>query len=301
MRAGDSDQPAAQARLMLQAFASVGVSAFAVTLTDAEGRKVAKGFQAHCPLAELRAGVAAMLRDTTRRRLNLIVRPHRVELVDLIQLDDVDAAAVARVAGLAFLTLQTSPGNFQAWVAVAEAPPDFARRLRKGIGADPTASGATRIAGSRNFKTRYAADFPIVSIDRVRPGSITTAATLELAGLVAPPEDPPARVSDRASAAGGKPAARRARKWPDYRRCVENAPPVHQGDRPDVSRADFAWCMIAIDWGWSLEATAARLLEVSSKAKENGEGYARLTAKNAAAAVERRAASGPAKRPPSPG
>ena len=284
----EADDREAQARLMLQAFGSVGVRAFAVTLTDAEGRKVPRGYQSFCLLDDLRAGMAASLRDTTRQRVNLIVRPHRAELVDLIQLDDLDAAALARVAASAFLTLQTSPGNFQAWVAVTEAPPDFARRLRKGVGADPTASGATRVAGSRNFKTKYAPDFPLVAVDRVRPGCITTAATLELAGLVAPAEAPPARVSRRVSAAGDRATVRRARKWPDYARCIQNAPPVHRGERADVSKADFTWCMTAIDWGWSIEATAARLLEQSSKAKENGEGYALLTAQNAAAAVERR-------------
>jgi homoserine acetyltransferase len=45
--------------------------------------------------------------------------------------------------------------------------------------------------------------------------------------------------------------------------------------------------MTALDWGWNIEETAARLMEVSSKARENGERYAARTAQNAAAAVER--------------
>jgi hypothetical protein len=55
--------------------------------------------------------------------------------------------------------------------------------------------------------------------------------------------------------------------------------------------ADFAWCMTAIDWGWSIEDTAAKLVEVSEKARERvrlkDEGYALITTQNAAAAVER--------------
>jgi hypothetical protein len=47
--------------------------------------------------------------------------------------------------------------------------------------------------------------------------------------------------------------------------------------------------MTALDWGWNIEETATRLMEVSSKARENGERYAALTAQNAAAAVERNA------------
>ena len=46
---------------------------------------------------------------------------------------------------------------------------DFARRLRKGAGADPTASGATRIAGSQNFKEKYSPDFPYVRIVHITP------------------------------------------------------------------------------------------------------------------------------------
>jgi hypothetical protein len=43
----------------------------------------------------------------------------------------------------------------------------------------------------------------------------------------------------------------------------------------------------AIEWGWSVEATVSHLLELSAKAKENGERYAMLTATRAAESVER--------------
>jgi hypothetical protein len=69
---------------------------------------------------------------------------------------------------------------------------------------------------------------------------------------------------------------------------VENAPPARSGGRHDISRADFTFCLLAIDWGWSVEETAARLMELSGKAQENGEAYALRTAQNAAAAIERR-------------
>jgi hypothetical protein len=80
------------------------------------------------------------------------------------------------------------------------------------------------------------------------------------------------------------------RKWPSYRRCTE-APTTYDGTRPDTSRADFTWCLIAIDWGWSVQATAARLMEESTKARENCERYAHLTAQRAAAAVDHRRGS----------
>ncbi len=63
---------------------------------------------------------------------------------------------------------------------------------------------------------------------------------------------------------------------------------MRDGCRPDVSRADYTWCLIAIEWGCGVEETATRLQEVSSKARENGEPYALRTAQNAAAIVARR-------------
>ena len=280
---------------MLDAFASVGVRAFDVTMTDIKGDKIPRGFQANRGLDQLRASIGPLIERATRARENFIIRP-RSTGATLIQLDDLTTEAAANVARHAFMVLCTSPGNFQAWVAVTDAPPDFARRLRKGSGADPSASGATRISGSLNFKTKYAPAFPTVEITQANAGNVTTAAELGSAGLVAPAEEAPAaRSFVRVSPAR---RAGKARRWPSYTLCVQNAPPIHQGDRPDVSRADFTWCMIAIDWGHSEEATAARLMEESPKARENGEAYAVQTAARAAAAVARRE---PLKPPTAPG
>jgi hypothetical protein len=106
---------------------------------------------------------------------------------------------------------------------------------------------------------------------------------LEAIGMVAPRENnvsapPPARAPRRSGRRG----------WPSYQHCVQNAPPAHGQKRPDISRADFTFCLLAIDWGWSIEQTAARLMQESVKAQENGEAYALRTAQNAAAAIERR-------------
>jgi hypothetical protein len=156
--------------------------------------------------------------------------------------------------------------------------------LRKGTGADPTASGATRVAGSFNFKDKYAPVFPRVAIYQANPGRLADAAELERLGLVAKPE---AAQPLRISPARLRPAGSN-RKWPSYARCVDGAPLNHDETGPDISRADFVWCMTAITWGWTIDETAARLMEESTKAQENGERYADLTARNAALAVERR-------------
>ena len=61
------------------------------------------------------------------------------------------------------------------------------------------------------------------------------------------------------------------------------------GSGRDRSRADFLWCKWAIERGRSVEETAARLMELSAKAREarHGKPYALGTAQRAAAAAER--------------
>jgi hypothetical protein len=90
---------------------------------------------------------------------------------------------------VAFLTLQTNPGNHQAWVSVSGAgdPKDLARRLRKQTGADISASGSTRLAGTLNYKRKYEPDFPTVCIVSTVPGRIVTAQRLEELGMLSPP------------------------------------------------------------------------------------------------------------------
>ena len=119
-----------------------------------------------------------------------------------------------------------------------------------------------------------------MAIDAAQPGRIVSRADLEKLELVAAPE-PVKPMPRRQAGRGGK--------WPNYQYCIDHAPKAHGGDHPDVSRADFTWCMTAIDWGWSIDDVAGWLMEESEKAQENGQQYALTTATNATAAVQRRA------------
>lgn len=274
----------AEARAMIDAFVFAGAQSFEITITEEAGAKV--GYQSNRTADELRRTIAARLTAAERLKQNFIIRPRPDGR--FIQLDDLDTAKAAKLAPFAFLAFETSPGNSQVWLAVTT-PQDkeFLNRLKRGTGADISASRATRIAGSLNFKTKYAPNYPRVTITHRAAGRVVTPATLQEAGLLAPPDTAPRRVSIAST-------TRRAARWPDYARNLAAAP--HDGNgKPDRSNADFVWCMTAIDWGHSEQATAARLLEVSQKAQErvrlNDPGYPRVTAAHAAEYVHRNRAT----------
>jgi hypothetical protein len=92
--------------------------------------------------------------------------------------------------------------------------PGAARRRR-----DITASGATKIAGSLNFKDKYAPDFPRVTIREAQLGRVTSSAGLERMGLVAPPEA-------FAPLSPARPLSRGADKWPRHRAIATAADPT---------------------------------------------------------------------------
>ncbi len=279
------------AQRMLEAFQSVGAESFDLTVTTITGDKVE--FRRGLQLENLLRRLRGLLPGAEQQQKNVIVRPVSSRTT-LVQLDDLRTTTkLGRVQPVAFLAFTTSPDNYQAWVAVSDAPDeDFARRLKKGVGADPTASGATRLAGSVNFKPKYMPKFPRISIALCVPGRIVTAEELTALDLVAAPEERPARVSPMV-----QPRPGRRRIWPDYQRCLEGAPRNHGDTGADVSRADFTWCRTALAWGFGVDEVASRLLRESSKAKEGGWGerYAQLTVEKAAASLRREAGpkSGP--------
>jgi hypothetical protein len=272
----DASKAHAAARTMLEVFATVGATRFEVTWTNIDEDKVR--FQ-RASSAELIRTISGILDAAAVAKLNVIVRPEGWG-VRFIQLDDLTADKLPAVAPAMFLILETSSGSFQAWAALTgRHDKEFARRVRRGTKADRSASGATRTAGSLNIKHKYAPNFPRVEIHAAQSGRMTTPAALERLGLVAPPDNfaplPPA-------------SSNTSRRWPSYAKALDGAPLNRAGDGPDRSAADYVWCMTAITWNFGVEETAERLMEESAKAREYGREYARMTARNAAQAVERR-------------
>jgi hypothetical protein len=276
-----------EALRMLDVFASVGATHFDLTHLNIEGEK--RGFRPKQTIAQIKNSLPKLFPGAAERQNNIIVRPY-ADKTHLIQLDDLDEPSLARVGEGYFLSLCTSPGNHQAWIAVtdlknADNAKEFSRRLRKGAGADPSASGATRVAGTTNYKRKYEPIFPTVTIVHSSPGRTITTAQLDALGLVAQPEPEkpaailplhPRRVSEFNT---------RERHWPDYQRCLQGAPPSKNGSGPDRSMADYFWCKMAAQRNWSVEEIAQKLIEVSERARERvrlkDEGYVQVTAQNA--------------------
>jgi hypothetical protein len=211
-----------EAGRMLDAFTSVGANRFHVTFTNI--REEETEFLKNRTVASMRYNLAAWVqrsatlkpyevpatrtepKETILSGENLILRPYTPPqslapytppAVVLVQLDDLDKEQLERVRPAAFLILRTSPKGrgSQAWLAVQGGDREFTGRLKRGTGADLSASGSVRMAGTGNYKRDYKASFPTVAIEEVHPGRIVTREQLERMGLVArarPKPQPPA-------------------------------------------------------------------------------------------------------------
>lgn len=182
---------------MLDAFASVGARVFDLSITDINGNPVEGLQRTGESLAQLRRRIGQDLLAAERNRHNVIIRPRSTTAL-LVQLDDFSPAKAAEIEPHAFLSICTSPGNGQVWLAIADGPKEsekeaaknFRKRVRRGAGADKSATGATRISGSLNFKPHYAPEFPLVTLTHTNRGKTITIAQLEQAELLAPAEEP---------------------------------------------------------------------------------------------------------------
>jgi RepB DNA-primase from phage plasmid len=193
-RAGEPITGAAVA--MLDLLGSVGATIFDVTLLDIQGSE--RRFERARGLDELRRTIGRSLTAAATLQYSFVIRPRSATAL-LVQLDDLNEEQAARLASYAFMEIRTSPGSHQIWLAVSDGPKDsdkeaarqFRSRIRQGVGTDKFASGATRIAGSFNFKTKYAPNFPTVALLYAQHGGTATVANLEKAGLIAPPPPRP--------------------------------------------------------------------------------------------------------------
>lgn len=262
----------------LRVFQSVGADAFTLCLRDeATGEPADKSLPKRGAVAVVERLMRTGFLDASASRyaeVSAIVRPYGVGLV---QADDLSAAMLARVAPFAFVAVETSAGNYQAWLKIDgdEATRETTRRrLLLALGADVGANGAMRWPGSLNRKLGRGAWR--VRMTATQAGRITSAAELESAGLLA---ELPAPMPAPAAMAGGVARGRGfAGKWPDYGIELSKWP-------DDRSRADFSWATIAAKRGFGEAETISQLMSESEKAQQSGQRYAERTVRRAFAVV----------------
>ncbi|MEW6208732.1 MAG: DNA-primase RepB domain-containing protein [Acidobacteriota bacterium] len=288
------DSPDSQARADVAAFERVGARGFDVSIigeVKLDGEREFVAFTRNLSVEKLRRTLPALIWKCEREALNLIIRPRapadtsghasRGHARRLIQLDDLDLAAVEKLHDIAFRIVETSDGNFQAWLAVLGADEEMERRLKESVGADAGANGATRIAGSMNVKEqRRRADgsYPRVKLWTAR--AVTPTAS-DLAALVGRDEDMPPCVSSFSSSAHTQLLS----PLPDYDEFVKRARLAATGEI-DRSMVDFAWAATAIRRGFAKEVVASELERVSLKAAQLAKGtrarYVKRTVRAAA-------------------
>lgn len=188
-RTSQASSGLAEGNVIVDLFEGFGVRSFSLTLLDEAGIKVA--FKPHRPVCTLRLELPGLLLAAFQRRLSVIIRPLAAHALSPVQLDDLTPSQLDRVRGFSFLVLETSPENFQAWLAAQSADAATIRRVKRAAGADLNASGATRIAGSYNFKPKYAPGYHRVRLRSIAPQRTVTIAELDAAGLIAQVEPLP--------------------------------------------------------------------------------------------------------------
>ena len=275
----------------ITAFESVGASAFQVLLLDdsAEMNRC-RGDETVTP-DSFRTHAAEFLKTNASQHWSLSVRPLRADgRWSWIQIDDAPAAVVERLRPYAFMIVETSPGNYQVWIAVEPIASEEAfkslrdRLLRKlkQTGANGGAYGAVRWPGSLNCKPKRQREdgtFPQVRIVQVALGRFTTKKQLHGAGLLAPYVPPPP-ISGLSTRRGSD---RVPSVWPDYEAELRAA--RKDDGKPDRSKADIRWAIKCLREGWSESEVAARLSTLSGKAKGRRDRYAEKTVRKAARIV----------------
>ncbi len=272
------------ARLTVEAMQSVGADRFKIVYLGC----VPVGGQAECvgseeiaPAALLgRVGELVARSETRGQSVTLRAWGGR-----LIQVDDCTREVMRRLLPFAFLAVETSPENFQTWVALSPDITDEARKdvrgrlLRKfaenSEGANGGAFNSLRLPGCLNAKEKYKqslGSFPRVALIHVELGRTLPPLELEQAGLLAAPIEkpkPPIMPTSAKLPTGA---------MPDYNDHLA----ATGGDR---SRADIRWSMVALGLGFPHYAVIAQLEVMSGKAQGRHDDYARKTVDNAAAFV----------------
>ncbi|MGH9907051.1 MAG: DNA-primase RepB domain-containing protein, partial [Pyrinomonadaceae bacterium] len=262
-------------------FAHVGVKEFAVTMLRDRSTIGRRGeLYQRLEARQLMRSLPTFIKRNRMVDESVIIRPIGDHL---IQVDDCNSELLDRLKPFAFLAIETSPENYQSWLALpigtekSDRDSIRSRLLRCLEGVDRSASGAMRWPGSLNHKPGR--NGFCVRIVASIPGRFVTPANLASAGLL----DLEITQAVTESQLVDQRVLSGPFSWPDYARCLREAPLKKDGS-PDRSIADKNWCILALDRGWADIEVESRLCELSDKARRPSD-YAKRTVAYAASVI----------------
>jgi hypothetical protein len=243
----------------------------------------AKDFRANLPRYLEMNSVEQFYQGTLERAYSLAVRPSGER--HFWQIDDADEKTARLLKDVAFLIIETSPGNFQIWLALSDEVDlsdreekewwkEQRNRLIRRVGGNGGSYGALRWPGTFNNKPKRESEDgvrPLVQIVRANMGRVTELVELEKLNLLAPAIENPKKVVDIRPRISSTPT-----QWPSWERELSRSDIKANGE-PDHSVADAKWCKRCFEWGWSRAEVKAMLLNVSPRAKEKTNHYVELT------------------------
>jgi hypothetical protein len=224
--------------------------------------------------AEIKPRLPEYIRRNREQEHNVAVRAWGA----FIQVDDCTAEIMERLKPFAFLITETSPGNYQVWLAlpksftgadgkISEQGKALRTRLLKKFEenkepANGGAYGSTRLPGTLNIKEKYQPLFPLIRLTHVAMGRIVTPEELEAEGLLANAPAVPALTLVQSSRYAN---SKLPTGWPDYQLYVSRAPLKEDG-QPNLSRADESFAVRCLSLGHPRHSVGAKLRTLRDKA-----------------------------------
>ncbi|MDQ3258510.1 MAG: RepB family DNA primase, partial [Acidobacteriota bacterium] len=276
----------------VEAFRAVGATRFKIVFLGEVpvGGQAALVASEDVTAAELGGKIVSYIHRSEREKVSVCLRPRDG---CLIQIDDCAREVMERFKPFAFLTIETSPGNFQVWLALSPGMSNDERLavrerlLRRFKEAGETANGgaynSVRLPGCSNVKEKYRrgdGTYPRVRLISANPGRIVSPLELEHAGLLALPEQPKPKITPVYD------KSKMPKEWPDFNEYLQRHWKESEG-RPDRSSGEMAWACAALGMGWPRYAVVAELERLSLKKAGRRDNYVENTVANAEAFIAR--------------
>jgi hypothetical protein len=271
-----------EATLAVEAFESVGCKMFKAVFVGiypltGEAEKLGsepKQNGASITGAEIKLRLPEYIKRNQEQNHNVALRAWGA----IIQVDDCTAEIMERLKPFAFLITETSPGNYQVWLAlpksftgadgkISEQGKALRTRLLKkfeenGEFANGGAYGSTRLPGTFNVKEKYQGSFPQICVVYVAPSRIVAPEELEQSGLLA---DAPAPPVLRLAESPRYTNSNLPTGWPDYQFYVSRAPLKEDG-QPNLNSADESFVVRCLALGHPRYSVGAKLRTLRDKA-----------------------------------